>query len=46
LGIIARERKDYKGINISDGNGTFFMPQQGLKFVGEFSNGRPTGQVI
>ena len=28
----------------SDGNGTFFLPQRGLKFVGSFYQGRPSGQ--
>ena len=26
-----------------DGNGTFYFTQRGLKFVGEFSEGRPDG---
>jgi hypothetical protein len=28
----------------TDGNGTFYLPQRGLRFVGEFSQGRPSGQ--
>ena len=28
----------------SDGNGTFFLPERGLKFVGEFTQGQPSGQ--
>ena len=27
-----------------DGNGTFYFTQRGLKFVGEFSEGRPDGR--
>ena len=29
---------------IADGNGTFFLPQRGLKFVGKFELGRPSGR--
>jgi hypothetical protein len=30
-------------LHFSDGNGTFFLPQRGLKFVGTFYQGRPAG---